>query len=99
MKFIVEADFPLEPFSTYVREGTAGEKIGAVLGAIKPEVVYFTDTGVGRGAMMIVELDNASQIPHVTEPLMLNFKASVHYRLAISPEELQSARLSRDAPG
>jgi hypothetical protein len=97
MKFIVEADFPLEPFSTYVREGTAGEKIGAVLGAIKPEVVYFTDTGVGRGAMMIVELDNASQIPHVTEPLMLNFKASVHYRLAISPEELQSAGLERYA--
>lgn len=97
MKFIVDADFPLEPFSTYVREGTAGEKIGAVLGAIKPEVVYFTDAGVGRGVMMIVELDNASQIPHVTEPLMLNFKASVHYRLAISPEELQSAGLERYA--
>ncbi|MDQ2874055.1 MAG: panthothenate synthetase [Actinomycetota bacterium] len=97
MKFIVEADFPLEPFSTYVREGTAGEKVGEVLGAIKPEVVYFTDTGVGRGAMMIVELDNASQIPHVTEPLMLNFKASVHYRLAISPEELQAAGLERYA--
>jgi hypothetical protein len=97
MKFIVEADFPLEPFSTYVREGTAGEKIGAVLGAIKPEVVYFTDAGVGRGVMMIVDLDNASQIPHVTEPLMLNFKASVHYRLAISPEELQSAGLERYA--
>lgn len=26
MKFIVEVDFPLEPFSTYVRKGTAGEK-------------------------------------------------------------------------
>ena len=30
MKFIVEVDFPLEPFSTYVRKGTAGEKIGEV---------------------------------------------------------------------
>jgi len=30
MKFIVEVDFPLEPFSTYVRQGTAGEKIGGV---------------------------------------------------------------------
>jgi hypothetical protein len=39
MKFIVEVDFPLEPFSTYVRKGTAGEKIGEVLGAIKPEVI------------------------------------------------------------
>jgi len=97
MRFIVDVDFPLEPFNTYVREGTAGGKIGEVLGAIKPEVIYFTDCGVGRGAMMIVELDNASQVPHVTEPLMLNFGASVHYRLAMAPEELQSAGLERYA--
>jgi hypothetical protein len=93
MKFIVEVDFPLEPFNTYVRQGTAGEKIGEVLGAIKPEVIYFTDNGVGRGAVMIVNLDNAGQAPHVTEPLMLNFDASVHFRVAMSPEELQSAGL------
>ena len=41
--------------------------------------------------MMIIEVDNASQVPHVTEPLMLNFDASVHYRVAMAPEELQSA--------
>ncbi|HUK73407.1 MAG TPA: hypothetical protein VLW50_32435 [Streptosporangiaceae bacterium] len=97
MKFIVEVDFPLEPFNTYVRKGTAGEKIGEVLGAIKPEVIYFTDNGVGRGAMMIIEVDSAAQVPHVTEPLMLNFDASVHYRVAMAPEELQSAGLERYA--
>jgi hypothetical protein len=97
MKLIVEVSFPLEPFNTYVREGTAGGKIGEVLGAIKPEVIYFTDNGVGRGAMMIIEVDSASQVPHVTEPLMLNFGASVHYRLAMAPEELQSAGLERYA--
>jgi hypothetical protein len=83
----------------YVRQGTAGDKIGAVLGAIKPEVVYFTDSGVGRGVLMIVDVDSAAQIPHVTEPLMLNFSASVHYRVAMSPEELQSAGLDRYATG
>ena len=97
MKFIVEVDFPLEPFSSYIREGTAGGKIGEVLGAIKPEVVYFTDKGAGRGAVMIVDLDSAGQVPHVTEPLMLNFGASVHYRIAISPDDLQSAGLDRYA--
>ena len=43
MKFIVEVDCPVEPFNTYVRSGTAGEKIGEVVGAIKPEAIYFTD--------------------------------------------------------
>jgi hypothetical protein len=97
MKFIVEASFPTEPFNTYVRKGVAGERIGEVLGAIKPELAYFTDNGVGRGVLMIVDLADMSQLPHVTEPLMLNFDASVHYRIAISPDELQSAGLERYA--
>ncbi len=97
MKFIVEVSFPTEPFNTYVREGTAGQKIGEALGAVKPEVIYFTDNGVGRGAMMIVDIESARQVPHVTEPLMLAFDATVHYRLAIPPEELQAAGLERYA--
>lgn len=97
MKFIVEASFPLEPFSTYVRKGVAGEKVGEVLGSIRPEVAYFTDNGVGRGVLLVVDLPDMSHVPHVTEPLMLNFDASVHYRIAISPEDLQSAGLDRYA--
>jgi hypothetical protein len=33
----------------------------------------------------------------VTEPFLLTFNASVHYRVAISPEELQAAGLDRYA--
>ena len=99
MKLIVEASFPHEPFNSYVREGTVGAKIGETLQAIHPEVIYFTDSGVGRGLMMIVEIDNASQAPHVTEPLMLTFNASVHYRLAMAPDELASAGLEKYATG
>ena len=97
MKFIVEVAFPHEPFNSLVRDGTVGQKIGEVLDSIKPEAFYFTDNGVGRGAVMIVDLENASQAPHVTEPLMLAFDASVHYRFAMLPEELQEADLERYA--
>ena len=97
MKFIVEVSFPTEPFNSYVRDGSAGEKIGELLGSIKPEVVYFTDNGVGRGAMMIVDLADMTQLPHITEPLMLEFDASVHYRIAISPDDLMAAGLDRYA--
>ena len=97
MKFIVEASFPLEPFNTYVRQGVAGEKIGQILDAIAPEVVYFTDHGSGLGATMVVDLENFDQLPHVTEPLMLTFDAAVHYRIAIAPDELQAAGLDRYA--
>jgi hypothetical protein len=97
MKLIVEVAFPLEPFNTYVRKGIAGEKLGEELEGIMPEVVYFADNGVGRGALMIIEADSAAQALHLTEPLMLNFDASVHYRVAITPAELQSAGLEKYA--
>jgi hypothetical protein len=97
MKFIVEASFPLEPFNTYVRKGDVGERIGQVLGSIRPEVAYFTDNGAGRGMLLVVDLPDMAHVPHVTEPLMLEFDATVHYRIAIAPEELQSAGLERYA--
>ena len=97
MKFIVEAALPHEPFNTYVREGTAGQKIGEALGAIKPEVAYFSDHGVGRGVTMIVDIEDYSELPNVTEPLALTFNASVHYRIAISPDELAAAGLEKYA--
>ncbi len=99
MKFIVEGSFPHEPFNSYVRDGSVGEKIGETLHAINPEVIYFTDSGVGRGLLMIVDLEDASQAPHVTEPLMLTFNASVHYRVAMAPDELVSAGLEKYATG
>ena len=64
-----------------------------MLGAIKPGVIYFTGNGVGRSAVMFVDLDSAGQAPHVTRPLMFSFSASVHYRFAMSPAELHSAGL------
>jgi hypothetical protein len=54
------------------------------------------DNGVGRGMVLIVELDD-SELPHVTEPLMLAFDATAHYRIAIAPDQLQSAGLGRYA--
>jgi len=97
MKFIVHVAFPHEPFNTYIREGTAGQKIGEILSTIKPEVAYFTDIEVGRGIMMVVDIDDYSKLPHITEPLMLTFDASVNYQIAIHPDELMKANLEQYA--
>ncbi len=46
---------------------------------------------------MVVDLADASQVPHITEPLMLTFNATVKYRSAIAPEEFAAAGLERYA--
>jgi hypothetical protein len=85
--------FPLEPFNSAVRDGSAGQKIRSIMEAIKPEAIYFTEQDGHRGAVAIVHIDQASQIPALAEPWFLYFNAECKIRIAMTPEDLQKAGL------
>ena len=53
---LVDLDFPVEPFNTYVRDGSAGERIAKILEDLKPEAVYFTEQDGQRGGIMIIDV-------------------------------------------
>ena len=44
---------------------------------------------------MIVNLDDASQIPSVAEPLFLKFRAECQFNAAMRPEDLIKAGLDK----
>jgi hypothetical protein len=94
MRVFMQVGFPIEPFNTLVRKGTAGEIMGKILAALKPESVYFTDMQGRRTALLIVNLENASQIPTLAEPFFLNFTAEIHLHPVMTPQDLQSAGLA-----
>ena len=93
MKMLVNVIFPLEPFNTMVRNGTAGENIGRIVEAIKPEFIYFTDLDGHRGAVMLVEISNATSVPSIAEPWFLVFEAICEFRIAMSSDDLMNADL------
>lgn len=90
---LLEVTFPHEPFNAAVRNGTVGGTIGRILEEIKPEAVYFTERDGHRGATMIVDIDNSSQIPSLAEPWFLNFNADCNLRIVMTPDDLQRAGL------
>jgi hypothetical protein len=90
---IVDLKFPLEPFNTLVRNGTADQKMAAILDDIKPEAVYLSERDGKRGGILIVEVAEASRIPAIAEPFFLNFEASVEFRVAMGPEDMARAGL------
>ena len=94
MRILMDVRCPIEPFNTLVRKGTAGEVIGRILAEIKPEAAYFTEHDGRRGAVLVVNLDSASQIPALAEPWFLNFNAECEFRIAMTPEDLQRAGLT-----
>ena len=94
MRMLIRASFPNEPFNTLVRKGTAGEIMGKILAAIKPESIYFTDMDGQRTALLVVNMENASQIPALAEPFFLNFHAECHFHPVMTPDVLQMAGLA-----
>jgi hypothetical protein len=95
MKMLINVIFPIEPFNSMVRNGTAGDIIGRIIDDIKPESIYFTEQEGCRGAVMVVEIPDASGVPAIAEPWFLNFEAHCEFRIAMTPDDLARANLSK----
>jgi hypothetical protein len=93
MRILVHAKMPHEPFNTLVRNGTAPALLNKIMEDTKPLAVYFTEYGGKRGAMMIFDIAEPSQVPSIAEPFFLKFNADVEFHIVMSPEDLGQAGL------
>ena len=93
MRLLFTITIPVEPFATHAKAGTAGQKLGAIIAATKPESIYFTGSGSGRGAVVVYNAADKYDIPALAEPWLLGFNATIDYNIAITPEELSKADL------
>ena len=93
MRFLMSLKMPLEPFNSYVKDGSIGARMGKILGELKPEAAYFTAMTGHRGGILVVHMDNPSQIPAFAEPWFLQFNANVEFQAAMSAEDLAKAGL------
>jgi len=93
MRMAFQVTLPIEPFNTYVKNGSAEAKIQQALGEMKPEAVYFTEQDGHRGAFIVVNVNDASEIPAKAEPLFVLFNAEVRMRIVMTPEDLGKAGL------
>src|SRR5438876_11297907 len=93
MRMLLNVVLPPEPFNTAVRKGTAAETIRKTPDALKPEAAYFTEHDGHRGAVLVVQVENPSQVPALAEPWFLHFQATCQFRIAMTPEDLRKAGL------
>ena len=87
---------PLEKFNQAVRDGSVGEKMGRILEDAKPECAYFYAVAEGkRGGILIVNMNDTSEIPKFAEPWFLYFDATVKFSPVMTPQDLQKADLAK----
>lgn len=93
MRFLLKASMSVETANAVVRENRMGQVIEMILDDLKPEAVYFTAEYGMRTAYVFVDLQDASQIPSITEPWMLTFDASIELYPVMVPDDLMKAAL------
>jgi hypothetical protein len=93
MRMMMLIQFPIEPFNTAVRSGTVGPTMMKILDDIKPEAAYFSEREGKRGGVLIVDVQNPSDVPRLAEPWFLAFNANVELRICMTPEDLGKANL------
>jgi hypothetical protein len=93
MRILMNVSFPVEQFNARLRDGSAGQCLARIVEEIKPEAIYFTEQDGQRGAVAVVNLNDAAQIPALAEPWFLSFNAKVEFRIAMTPDDLKRAGL------
>ena len=93
MRMLVQVKIPHKEFNAAVKDGSVGGKLKRILDETKPTAVYFTEYNGQRGALLIIDLADPSNVPSIAEPWFLSFNADVEFRIAMTPEDLGQAGL------
>ncbi len=91
MRFMVTFRVPMERGNAAVRDGSLSDTLQSALEDLKPEAAYFSDIEGARGGYLVVNMDDASQRPAVTEPLFLAMEATVQVHPVFTPEDMPAA--------
>jgi len=91
MKYIMKVRMPVEKGNEELRNPQFGKKMNDLLAEIKAEAAYFTTTCGQRSAYIIVNMNDASEMPAVAEPFFLWLNADVDFLPVMKPEDLAKA--------
>ena len=91
MRFMLSFRLPTEKGNQLIREGKLPETLQSITEDLKPEAAYFTDVDGARGGVFIINMDDASELPGMVEPLFHAVGATIKLHVVMSPEDLQKA--------
>jgi hypothetical protein len=84
----------MERTNASIADGTFDRKMQQLLSDLKPEAAYFLEEDGHRTAILIVDIQKASEMTKVGEPFFLGMKAEVHFHPVMSAQDLAESKLS-----
>jgi hypothetical protein len=68
---------PPEQGNAAMKDGSFMSAFQSVMEELEPEAAYFAEIEGARGGYIVVNIDDASQLPAICEPLFLGLNATV----------------------
>ena len=90
MRFFFKISFSVEAGNQAAKKD-GFKSIQTILDQQKPEAAYFAAQDGKRSALLIINLEDASQIPAIAEPWFLALNAAIEVTPVMVPEDLQKA--------
>ena len=91
MKYIMKVRFPIDKGNAAISDAQFGHKMNDLLAEIKAEAAYFTTICSQRGAYIVLNINDASEIPGISEPFFLWLNADLEFYPVMRPEDLGKA--------
>jgi hypothetical protein len=88
MKYIMKIRMSNEKGNLAIKDPQFGHKMNDLLKEIKAEAAYFSTICGQRGAFILVNLNDASEMPGIAEPFFLWLGADVEFFPIMTPEDL-----------
>jgi hypothetical protein len=90
MRCLLQVELPIEAGNAGIKSGKLPEVIGATMEKWKPEAAYFLPSSGGKRSMlMVINLNDPSQIPALVEPLFLALNAQVQITPCMTLDDLK----------
>jgi hypothetical protein len=97
MRFLIRVVWDIEKGNKLARKGKLGDIAKDILEDIEPECAYFVTEDGCRSCIMVVHLEDASELPAIAEPWFLAVNAKVEAQPAMVAEDLMKAGPAMEA--
>ena len=91
MRMLLKASIPTEAGNAGIRDGSMMENMGSILEDSKPEAVYFFIENGKRTCLMIIDMNEQTQLPSAVEPWFLSMGAELTMVPVMNGEDFEKA--------
>jgi len=99
MRMLMKVLVPVDPGTKAFNDGSLAATIESTIALIEPEAVYFGLEEGKRTAYFVFDLEDATELPGIAEPIFSALHATIHCTPVMTAADLKTGMTSMASAG